>query len=300
MRARVPAPSHRPTRREVIAAARALLGFGAPYAASMVAGAGVLMIVPVMVLAQIGGAEVGFYRAAAAISINYMGVLIAAMAQDYYPRVSAVHDQPEALARLINDQLRLVLLLGGPAILATLALVPFLLPLVYSSQFAPAGELLEWQLIGDLFKFSGWTMSFVILARMSGKAFFLTELFGGALLLLGSWLGMRWFGLAGLGMAFMIAAIASCALAWLVLRRNMGMRWSGQNKLLFLTFALAMIVVRVLPQIGLIALRTPVALALAMLLGGLSLYLIWGEVGGWKGLLAWRMRESERRRSQPG
>ncbi len=273
---------------EVLAAARALLRFGVPYTASMLVGAGVQMIVPVLVLHALGRADVGFYRAAAAISINYLGFLLAAMAQDYYPRVSAAHDQPAVLTQLINDQLRLVLLLGGPIILGMLALVPYVLPLVYSAQFAPASDLLEWQLIGDLFKFSSWTMSFVILARAGSSIYFGTELFGGTILLLTSWLGMRWLGLPGLGLGFMLTSAIYCFVCWLVLWRDLHLRWTTENKLLFLIFAFAMIVVRVLPYLGLGSFRMPVALALAMLLGAGSLYLIWGEVGGWKGLLAWR------------
>jgi PST family polysaccharide transporter len=274
----------------VLSAAGALLRFGVPFTASMAVGAGVLMIMPVLVLHALGPASVGFYRAAATISVNYLGFLLASMAQDYYPRVSAASDQPARLNELINDQLRLVLLLGGPIILGALALVPYLLPIIYSRQFAPAGELLEWQLIGDLFKLSTWTMSFVILARLGGITFFWTELIGGSVLLVSSWFGMRWLGLGGLGIGFTIMAASACLVSWLVLRNDLGLRWSRVNKMLFWTFAAAMALVRALPYLGAGDLRTPVALTLAVLLGSLSAYLIWGEVGGWQGLLAWRKR----------
>lgn len=290
MRARTPAGYHDLSRQDLVAAARSLLRMGIPYTGSMIVGAGVLMVVPVLVLHALGPDDVGFYRAAATISINYLGFLPTAMAQDYYPRVSAVTDEPGRLNQLINDQLRLVLLLGGPIILGALALVPYIVPLIYSTAFAPAGELLEWQLIGDLFKFSAWTMLFVVLARVGGTIYFWTELFGGSLLLLGSWLGMRWLGLDGLGIGFTIAAAAGCLISWIILRRKIGLRWSKANKALFWSFAAAMAIVRALPYLGLADLRTPLALAFAILLGSLSLYLIWGEVGGWRGLLNWRRR----------
>jgi PST family polysaccharide transporter len=278
------------SRSEVLEAAGALLRFGMPFTGSMIVGTGVLMVVPVLVLHALGPTDVGYYRAAATISINYLGFLTTAMAQDYYPRVSAASDRSSELNQLINDQLRLVLLLGGPIILGALALVPYLLPLIYSRQFAPAGELLEWQLIGDLFKFSAWTMSFVILARLGGLTYFWTELFGGSVLLLGSWLGMRWLGLDGLGIGFLLSAASVSLLGWLVLRRHVGLRWSKANKLLFWTFAAAMAIVRALPHLGWADFRTPAALALAVLLGSVSLYLIWSEIGGWQRMLAWRRR----------
>ena len=280
---RIPAPHLRLTLSERWTAACGLLRFGGPYTASMLVGA-----LPVLVLHALGTNNVGFYRAAAAISINYLGFLISAMAQDYYPRVSAVSDQPVVLSRLINDQYRLVLLLGGPIILGMLALVPYLVPLIYSPQFAPTVALLEWQLIGDIFKFAAWTMSFVILARSGSLPYFCIELVGGTCLLLFSWLGMRWLGLEGLGLGFMLCSGIYYLLCWAILRRAIGLRWSKENSLLFITITLAALIIRVLPYVGLERARTPVALVLAALVGLGSLYAIWGEVGGVKGLLAWR------------
>lgn len=289
VRGRVPRPRvvADVTRGEVWAAARSLLRFGAPFTASIFIGTGVLLLVPAMVLHALGQTEVGYYRAAAAISINYMGVLMTTMGQDYYPRVSAVSDQPAALVRLINEQLRLVLLLSGPAILGMLAIVPYLVPLIYTKEFIPTVELLEWQLIGDVFKFSAWTMGIVILARMGSVKFFLNEAFGGTLLLLTSWVGMNRFGLGGLGFGFALTAALYAVLCLLALRSNIGLRWTKENKLLFLLFISCMLIVRALPFVGLGAFRTPIALSLAVLTGSLSMYLIWGEVGGWKSLQAW-------------
>ncbi len=288
VRGRTPAPRVAVSRREVFAAARTLLGFGVPFMASMLVGTGVLTLIPVLVLHALSREDVGFYRAASTISISYLGFLLTAMGQDYYPRVSAVSDQPELLVRLINDQLRLVLLLAGPIILGMLALVPYLVPLVYSPQFAPASNLLEWQLLGDLFKFSSWTMAMVVLTRMGSTAFFGLELLGGTLMLLTGWLGMRWFGLEGLGGSFLLSCCIYFSVCLFILRRKLGLRWTTENKLLFLLLVLTTFIIRGLPYLGLESFRTPVALAFAMLFGLGSVYVIWGEVGGLKGLMAWR------------
>ncbi len=290
VRGRVPAPRLTLRRHEVFAAARSLLGFGVPFMASTLVGTGVVMFMPVLVLHVLSRADVGFYRAASAISISYLGVLLTAMGQDYYPRASAVVEQPAALGQLVNDQLRLVLLLAGPVILGMLALVPYLVPLVYSAQFIPASSLLEWQLIGDLFKFSSWTMAMVVLTRMGSKSYFWIELMGGSLGLVTGWYGMRRFGLEGLGLSFALSAVVYFSVCLLMLRRNIGLRWTTENKLLFLLLVLMTLIVRALPYAGLERLRTPVALALAVLFGVGSLYKIWGEVGGLQGLVAWRSR----------
>ncbi|HYX42773.1 MAG TPA: hypothetical protein VE821_13795, partial [Pyrinomonadaceae bacterium] len=140
----------------------------------------------------------------------------------------------------------------------------------------------------DIFKFTAWTMGFVMLARGSSLTFFCTELVGGTSLLLFSWLGMRWFGLEGLGVGFVLCAGVGFLLYWLLLRRSIGLRWTNENCLLFCILTLAAFTIRVLPYAGLERLRTPVALTLAVLAGLGSLYIIWGEVGGLRGVLAWR------------
>lgn len=287
-RRRAPAPGIHVNLRERWTAARALLRFGGPFTASQLVGSGVQLVLPVIVLHVLSTNDVGFYRAAAAISVSYLGFIIAAMAQDYYPRLSAAADQPASLCRLINDQYRLVLLLAGPVILAMLALVPYLVPLFYTRQFTPTVALLEWQLIGDIFKFAAWTMAFVILVRSGSLTFFFIELVGGVSMLGFSWLGMRWLGLEGLGLGFLLCTGVYYLLCWIILRRTLGLRWTRQNVLLFLTITAAALVVRALPYLGLERARTPVALALAALIGLGSLYVIWGEVGGLKGLLARR------------
>ncbi|MDX6612626.1 MAG: hypothetical protein QOD75_1812 [Blastocatellia bacterium] len=284
-RRRTPAPAVQPTFNETWIAAGSLLRFGVPYTASMLVGTGLQLALPVLVLHTLSTDDVGFYRAATAVSVTYLGFLVAAMAQDYYPRVSAVGDQGEVLNKLINEQCRLVLLIAGPIILGMLAVLPYLVPLVYSSQFTPAVTLLEWQLIGDIFKFAAWTMSFVILARSGSKLFFGLELVGGGSLLLFSVVGIRWFGLEGLGVAFLCSTLTYGLVCWALLRRGIGLRWTKENQLIFMTLLLMAAAIRLLPYVGLERVRTPVALVLAALASAGSLYVIWVQVGGIRGLL---------------
>lgn len=275
----------RPSSREVRSAAGGLLRFGAPFTASLLVGAGVVTALPVFVLHAIDADAAGYYRAAATVAVSYLGFVTASMSQDYYPRVSAVADQKAELCRLVNEQHRLVLLLGGPVILGMLALVPYLIPLVYSPRFIPAVGLLEWQLLGDMFRLAAWTMAFVILARSGSFLFFGLELAGGASLLGLSWVGMRWFGLEGLGMGFVACAVVYYLLCWIILRRTIGLRWTARNVALFLTLVLFGSAVRALPYLGFERARTPVALLLAAVASAYSVHQLWGEMGGFHGLL---------------
>jgi PST family polysaccharide transporter len=266
-----------PTPRDVQRKAWSLLRFGGPYTASMLVGAGVQQALPMIVLHLLGKESVGYYKAATAISLSYLGFLTAAMAMDYYPRVSAVKDQPRALVELINQQHRLVMILAVPMILGTLALLPYAVPIVYSRKFVPTVEILEWQLIGDLFKFSSWTMSFAILARCRSSVFFLSESIGGLANIVTLWLAVRWFGLPGLGISFLVSYFIYYAAVWVIIRREIHLVWTAGNKMMMLASLAAALLVRALPSTSLANFRSPTALLLALLAGAWSLHTVWGH-----------------------
>jgi O-antigen/teichoic acid export membrane protein len=105
-------------------------------------------------------------------------------------------------------------------ILGTLAMVPLLVPLVYSLKFRPTVEILEWHLRGDLFKFASWTMAFALLARCGSSVYFLTESIGGIATLVTTWLAVRWLGLSGLGVSFVATYIICYLAVWVIIRHE--------------------------------------------------------------------------------
>jgi O-antigen/teichoic acid export membrane protein len=256
--------------RNVKKAARSLLAVGGPYTISLLVGAGVQLLLPALVLHILSAESVGYYRAAVSISIGYSSLLIASFTKDYLPRVSAVADNPAEIVNIINQHQYIVLLFGSPLILAGLAIVPYLVPLLFSTEFQPTTEILEWLLIGDLFKLSSWTMSYVILVRCRGATFFLTELFAGLIFLLTSWIGIRWFGLSGLGISYLLTYAVYYFVVWIIVRRDIDLVCTTANKkMLFLAVASAL-AIRMLSWTVLNDYRIYFALALALLMAAMS------------------------------
>ena len=262
---------------ETLHAAWSLLQFGGTFTLSTLVGTGVQLALPIVVFHLLSTESVGYYKAASAIALGYLGFIVTAMGQDYFPRVSAAKDDPGALIQLINEQHRLVMLLAVPVILGTLALVPYLIPLVYSHKFMPAVEILEWQLIGDLFKFSSWTMSFAILARCKTSVYFLTESIGGITTLVTTWVGVRLFGLPGLGIASLVMFIIYYAVTWIVIRREVRLTWTSANKKMMIAAVCAATIIRILPSTPFAKLRTPIAVALAIGASLLSMRVLWHQ-----------------------
>jgi antigen flippase len=263
---------------ELATSACALLRCGVPFSASMLVGTGTQLLLPILVLHMLNFDCVGYYRAAVGISVGYLGFLATAMGQDYYPRLSAAAGDTAALAKLVNEQQRLVLLLSGPIILGTLAIVPYAVPLLYSVKFLPTVEILEWQLIGDVFKFSSWTMSLMILAHCTRTTtYFFIESISGLTMLATTYFGIRWFGVAGLGVSFVATYILYYFVVWVIARREITLHWDSSNKQMMLAFAGATLLVRALSFTRLSPFRTPIALTMALVAGTYSLRVLWRD-----------------------
>lgn len=259
-------------------AVRELLHFGGPYTLSLLVGQGVQMLMPALVLHQLGADSVGYYRAAIAISVTYLGFLLNAMGQDYYPRISAAAHNPTDLVALVNQQHRLVLLLSVPLFFGMLALAPLLIQLVYSPAFAPAIVVLKWQLMGSLLKFSSWTMAFVILARCNSAVFLFTEAIGGITTFAVSWLCIPIYGLAGLGMGFFATYVVYYLLVWSIVRHEIGFRWSRENLVLLTSALVAVISVFGLSFVVSEVVQTIISLIIACIAASISAYTIWIEL----------------------
>ncbi|MBU6400566.1 MAG: oligosaccharide flippase family protein [Verrucomicrobia bacterium] len=266
--------------RQVITAARDLLRFGVPCTASLLVGTGVQLLVPVIVLNLMGQESVGLYRAVATVSTAYLGLLLTTMTQDYYPRLSAVSRHLPALIDLVNEQHELILLLAIPLVVVLLAAAPFLIPLIYSRQFRPVVSVLEWQLMGDILKFSSWTLAFVLLARDRSRAYFLAEAVVGITTVVSTWLGVRWFGLDGLGMAYLAQYALYFAVVWLLVRREIDLPLTRVNRRLLVTGLAAAGLVRLTSLAGWRQGRAPIAWLLAVVVTVGSARILRKKYGG--------------------
>ena len=70
------------------------------------------------------------------------------MAADFYPRLAGVAEDNEKVNSLVTDQLQVGALLALPGIVGTIAFAPYIVRLFYSSQFAPAADLMPWFVFG--------------------------------------------------------------------------------------------------------------------------------------------------------
>ena len=277
-------------------AARTLVGFGIPFTASALIGSGVQFALPIFVLHLLDTESVGFYRAAVAISIGSFGFLLTAMGQDYYPRVSESSHDLESLRALVNQQLRLITMFGATAVIVGQALAPYLIPLIFSSSFAPAVPVLEWQMVGNLFKFWSWAMSFVILAHSGSRAFFFTEFVGGTVTIVATWVGVHFYGLVGLGVGYLLTCIIYFLVVWVMLRRGIQLVVSRENIGLMLVTLAGSGAVLLLPLTPVGALTVPFAVLFSAALFIVSGSVFWKQMPLSRGKWIRKLSRSNRNR----
>ncbi len=177
---------------------------------------------------RMGLPALGLFQGAWSISMTYLGVILQAMAADYYPRLSETIGDQAAASRVVNEQTEVALLLGGPIILAGLGLAPLALDILYSPAFRPAAELLRWQMLGDVLKIASWPAGYVLLASSRGGTFVALEAVGWAIFLAATWLLLPTARIAAPGIAFLIMYAVYLPLVFLAARKAIGLSWSAE------------------------------------------------------------------------
>lgn len=244
-----------------------------------------------LIARDLGLEATGYFQAAWAISMTYIGFVLGAMGADYYPRLTqAINDQEHA-NRLVNEQARVALLLAGPVLLGMMAFTPLVIDLLYARNFGPTVEILRWQILGDLIKVATWPMAFILLARGAGRLFFLTELAWLGFYLAGVWLGLPRFGLVATGFMFLLAYGMYFTLIYAIVARINGFRWYTSNLGLLFILALAGVLLQGLSRVS-VGWTYGIGAVLTVGLSGYSLYQLslLTQVGGQLGQIAARVR----------
>jgi enterobacterial common antigen flippase len=225
------------TLRQIYDQSSALLRLGFVFMITGLMNLGVLYLARIILVHKIDLEAAGFYQAAWTLGGVYFGFILQAMGADFYPRLTAVARDNAECNRLVNEQAEVGLLLGAPGVLGTLTFAPLIIALFYSSRFGPAVDVLRWICLGMVLRVASWPMGFILLAKGEGSLFFWTELLGSTLQAGLIWIGVRYRGLEGAGMAFFALYVFYGLVIYFVVRRVSGFRWSSANQRLAVCFA---------------------------------------------------------------
>lgn len=155
---------------------------------------------------KLGTDSVGYYAVATTLAVAYMGLIFNAMSADYFPKLSAINKDNEALNAAILEQTKIVLLLGTPLLIGMYTFSEYIIRILYTEEFTLALPLLMWMLLSVFLRLIGFPIGYVFLAKGKRKIFIFTQSFWNIVFLLLLVVSWKYKGdLEGIGIAFTLA-----------------------------------------------------------------------------------------------
>lgn len=156
-------------------------------------------------LSKIGSIEiVGFYNAGFTLLNTYVGIVFVAMSKDYFPKLSAISNNNFKVNNAVNEQSLLGILIITPIIIVFLSFSDFFIKLLFSKDFIIITLMVKIGIVGMLFRVVSFSLGYVILAKADTKLFIKTAIGFNFLYLLLNFLGYYFYGLLGIGIAFVV------------------------------------------------------------------------------------------------
>lgn len=242
-------------------------------------------------VSHVGGLDdVGLYSAGTAIVTSYIGLVFAAIATDYFPRLSATKSTEE-MRLAVNTQAELTLLLLAPLVVAFLVFIKPIIILLYSNKFLPIESMMYWAIGAVLLQTMGWALSHTLLAKAKPSFFFYNELIATAWGLPIKLLCYKYWGLTGFGMATMIVYALYLLQVMIITRKlfGLGFDWSVWKlfALLYLPILLTVVLKLLLSEIWGYACGTIILIAV-----GLYILMVLNQKMDLKAALNTRLRKN--------
>ena len=155
---------------------------------------------------------------------KYVGLIFAAMAMEYYPRLSGVSDDNRTMSKYIGKQVEMMQLMLASVITLFIVLHPLMIRILYTTDFYVINGYLLLAIQGISFKAISWAIGFVLLAKGKGKLYLYTELASDVITLSLNILLYHYYGLAGVGASYTIGFIIYLAIIYGVCRHNYNIR----------------------------------------------------------------------------
>lgn len=150
--------------------------------------------------------DVGLFQAANSITNQYIGIIFAAMAADFLPRLSGVATDNEKVRLIVNQQSEVVMLIITPLAILLILTAPLLIHLLLSSEFLPLIPVIRLMGFGIFFKAAIFPIGYITFAKGDKKMFFWLEgIYGNLMTLFFNILFYYEWGILGLGISFIVS-----------------------------------------------------------------------------------------------
>ena len=152
-----------------------------------------------------GTEQVGFYQAGYTLINKYTGLILTALGMEYYPRLAQVAESRLRLRAFVSQEINVAISVMAPVVALVILLREFVVWLLYTPEFNVILTFVSWGMIGTVLRTLSWCLAFTILAKGDGKTYLWTEVASAIINLVLNIVFYRWWGLTGLGIAFLVS-----------------------------------------------------------------------------------------------
>ncbi len=154
-----------------------------------------------------GTEQVGYYQAGYTLINKYTGLILAALGMEYYPRLARVAWSRLRLRAYVSQEINVAIAVMAPVVALFILLRELVVWILYAPGFNVILTFVSWGMIGTIFRTLSWCLAFTILAKGDGKTYLWTEVASAVINLVLNILFYRWWGLTGLGVAFLVSYV---------------------------------------------------------------------------------------------
>lgn len=174
--------------------------------------------------------NVGYFQAATSITMQYLGMVFAAMAVDYLPRLTRKIEDNRYVTELANRQITVLAYIVAPLVTGLILSAPLLIRLLLTKEFENITELIRWMGLGVMFKAINYPLGYITFAKDNKKVYIWTEVvFYNIVNLLLSCCAYYYWGLIGLGVAVIADGIIGIATDCIIDRKLYSFRLNSST-----------------------------------------------------------------------
>lgn len=164
---------------------------------------------------------VGLFQAANSITTQYSGIVLSALALDYFPRLSSVAADNQKMKEIANRQSEIIALIIAPVSIAIIAATPLIINILLTREFISITPLIRWMAVGVVLKALQFPMAYITFAKDNKRVYFIMEgIVANLIYLLSNVICFYLFGLIGLGYA-MVMDFGICFIIYYFVNRHL-------------------------------------------------------------------------------
>lgn len=214
------------TVKETFAHGRQMLVMGVSMSLSGINASGIAYLTRSYIQSVGGVEEVGLYQAGFVIINTYVGLVMNAIATDYYPRLAFINKDNAKCREVICQQGEIGTMILAPLLTICLVFMPFVLKILYSDEFLAANQYISWACLGMILRFGSWIVSYLFIAKADSKIFMINELSTCLYAPILNIIGYKFGGLQGIGVAFALFYLIYFIQVCLITRKRYNFRFS--------------------------------------------------------------------------